>query len=618
MNPRIALLSTPWPLFNRPSIQLGSLKAFLLREFPRGRVDALHLYLNFAEALGYDLYRRISERTWLSESLFAALLYPDRITRIERFWKGHAKGRTLKQDFPKICNDLRAESDRLLAAISWPSYHLVGFSICYGQLTSSLYFMQKIKDAAPEGKIVAGGSACARDMGLSLLKTFPAIDFVVSGEGEKPLLHLVRRLFRTPGSAGPEPLPGLLTRQTGMPNGSSQVTSLDDLPVPDFSDYFDRLAALRTERRFFPVLPVEMSRGCWWRKASTHSVRRGCAFCNLNVEWKGYRAKSPKKIASEIRHLVETYQVLSLSFMDNLLPPSRLKEAFHRIAGLGKDLRLFCEIRSTTTRADLIAMADAGMVEVQVGIESLSTSLLKKLNKGTTAIQNLEIMKLCEAGDLPRLASNLITQSPGSDREDVKETLANLHYALPFRPLKTTPFWLGYGSPVWLEPGAHGIRMIQNHPYYKNLFPPEILGALTLMIQGYQGDLKAQKRLWRPVNQAVISWEKTYKALHRTPAKGPILSYRDGGNFLIIQERRHGRHDMTHRLRGTSRSIYLFCEENRGIEEILHRYPGFGQEKVLSFLGMMVENKLMFREGQRYLSLAVPVKGYGSRRARDS
>jgi hypothetical protein len=46
----------------------------------------------------------------------------------------------------------------------------------------------------------------------------------------------------------------------------------------------------------------------------------------------------------------------------------------------------------------------------------------------------------------------------------------------------------------------------------------------------------------------------------------------------------------------------------------LRRYPGFGEEKVLPFLAMMVDKKLMFREGQRYLSLAVPMRGYAKSR----
>jgi hypothetical protein len=40
------------------------------------------------------------------------------------------------------------------------------------------------------------------------------------------------------------------------------------------------------------------------------------------------------------------------------------------------------------------------------------------------------------------------------------------------------------------------------------------------------------------------------------------------------------------------------------------RFPGFGQEKILPFLSMMVDKKLMFREGERFLSLAVPVRGF--------
>ena len=51
--------------------------------------------------------------------------------------------------------------------------------------------------------------------------------------------------------------------------------------------------------------------------------------------------------------------------------------------------------------------------------------------------------------------------------------------------------------------------------------------------------------------------------------------------------------------------MYLFCQKNRPISEIVARFPGFGEEKVLPFLRMMVNKRLMFREGERYLSLAV-------------
>ena len=79
---KVALISTPWPLFNRPSIQLGALKAFVKEKLPHIQVDSHHVYLSIAAALGYDLYAKISESTWLAEPLYAALLYPDRIGTI--------------------------------------------------------------------------------------------------------------------------------------------------------------------------------------------------------------------------------------------------------------------------------------------------------------------------------------------------------------------------------------------------------------------------------------------------------------------------------------------------------------------------------------------------------
>ena len=72
----VVLVSTPWPIFNRPSIQLGTLKSYLKSQFPELEIIAHHFYLKLAETIGYKLYHAISERTWLAETVYAALLYP--------------------------------------------------------------------------------------------------------------------------------------------------------------------------------------------------------------------------------------------------------------------------------------------------------------------------------------------------------------------------------------------------------------------------------------------------------------------------------------------------------------------------------------------------------------
>ncbi|WP_028322064.1 RiPP maturation radical SAM C-methyltransferase [Desulfatiglans anilini] len=610
---RIALVSTPWPLFNRPSIQLGALKAFLCREVPNLEVDAFHPYLAIAAALGYDVYREIADRTWPAESLYAALLYPDRRAGLQKFWQRQVRHVPIlrRLSFEELLGALDRSSARFMDGIEWDRLSLAGFSICLGQLTSSLFFIREIKRKSPNVLITAGGSSCAGDMGSSLLRAFPEIDFVVQGEGERPLVHLAQHLG---GGAAPDAVPpcqGLIgCKASQSASETFQVDSLDDLPYPDFADYFKELGALPPSRRFFPRLPMEISRGCWWRGAGRAARSSGCAFCNLNLQWWGYRAKSRQRILDELDALTGAYQDLSVSFMDNLLPARELAEIFDGIQGLGRDFRLFGEIRARTPLKALRAMGMAGVREVQVGIESLSTRLLERMHKGTRAIDNLEIMKHCEACGYPDLAANLILEFPSSGEAEVAETLMNLDFALPFRPLRGISFWLGYGSPVHADPERYGIGRVRNHPFYARLFPSAVLQDLKLMVQGYSGGVLRQRRLWRPVREKIKAWHRSYQTLHGGGEGGsmacePILSYLDGRDFMIIRERQPGAFQKTHRLKGLSRDLYLFCDVQRSLRAILTRFSGLGEEHALPFLRMMVEKRLMFNEDDRYLSLAV-------------
>jgi hypothetical protein len=262
-------------------------------------------------------------------------------------------------------------------------------------------------------------------------------------------------------------------------------------------------------------------------------------------------------------------------------------------------------MRATTPVRDLYEMHAAGMQEVQIGIEALSTRLLKKLNKGTTAIQNIEIMKHCEMLGIQN-SSNIIVHFPGSDEEDVAETLQNIEFTLPFRPLRMVHFWLGLGSPVWQDPKTFGIKNVFNHGNYAGIFPPDVVESMLFIIQAYRGDLGYQKRLWQPVKKKLKAWKKAYAKLHQGPKHEKILSFRDGRNFLIIRQKRMDGEPLTHRLEGTSRAIYLFCQKHRALKRIVDRFSGIPSDRIEPFLKMMVDKKLMFRENYQYLSLAVP------------
>ncbi|MBU4100827.1 MAG: RiPP maturation radical SAM C-methyltransferase [Proteobacteria bacterium] len=604
----VILVSMPWSLFSRPSIQIGALKAYLKLRFPYINIAAHHFYLKVAETIGYELYHSISESTWLAETIYAAMLSPEKLKTIEKIFHKEAKNKPLcrKLIFKDLVSKVKKVTDAFIESINWNIFCLAGFSVSQCQLTSSLYIIKRLKTKYPELKIVLGGSTFA-GASKEVFKLIPEIDFVAKGEGELPLSQLVHHLSISNKTDKIPSIKGIISRESIENDNSDmfyQMETLDSLPMPDFDDYFDLLQTFGSNKTFFPTISCEISRGCWWRHLQRLKNIKGCAFCNLNLQWDGYRSKSPSKVVSEVDNLTSKYKTLSVAFTDNALPVKESKEVFIQLKELKKNFRFFSEIRATTTQENLKIMHDAGMSEVQIGIESLSTRLLRKLNKGTTAIQNLEIMKNCEHLGIVN-NSNLILQFPGSDMDDVEETLRNLEFATSFRPLRQVNFWLGLESPVWQNPQQFGIKALYNHPRYADLLPQNI-SSMRFLIQAYRGDLRYQKKLWKPVKQRIKAWKMEYESLHNNSFFEPILSFLDGRDFLIIIQKQFNDRTLMHRLKGKSREIYLFCQHYRSIKKILEHFPELSDDKIISFLRIMVSKKLMFEENEKYLSLAVP------------
>jgi hypothetical protein len=568
----------PWPLANRPSIQLATLKSFLREKAPEVEADCYHPYLQVGNLLGIQAYNNIAERTWMAEAIYGYLLNPKKRVEILDLVRTEHASRIKKAppDLKTISSKIHRLHQGHHFNKEWSSYDLVGFSICLSQLTSSLYMIRQIRARHPGCRIVVGGSSCAGELGYSLLANLPEIDFVVSGEGELPLLELINRIKKD-DLEGDESSGLLWRNEQGNIRGGElkQLPDLNDLPVPEYRDYFHELSRQPRLATLVPSLPLETSRGCWWHRVKKGSVERACKFCNLNLQWRGYRSKEPLQVGREMEELAAQHASLKFFFVDNILDNNKLHELFRCINDVKRDFEIFTELRASASRSDLIQMRRTG-----------------------------EIMKHCEELGIRHL-SNLMLGFPGSDDEDVAETLNNLRFVLPFRPLRKVRFWLGQNSPVALHPEKHGIRSISNHPHYQRLLPDSLANSLCLMVKTYVGDRTRQKKLWRPVAREIERWQQRYESLRRQHFPAPLLSYRDGGDFLLIRRRGESSEMETFRLRGSSRAIYRFCETRRTLGEIRRKFPRFSSDKLQTFISHMVGKRLMFQEGKQVLSLAV-------------
>lgn len=588
----LALISMPWSLFNRPSIQLGALKAYVEHNSDMV-VDCFHPYLGIAKSIGTDTYTYLSKNSWAGEALYSSILFPKKAKQAEKLFQDccddnpeiAVKFNTLRQTLEKCLSDW-------IAATDLSACRLIGFSICFSQLFASLAAAQKIKEKLPGIPIVFGGSSCVGSMGQSLMQHFPQVDLVIAGEGEEQLLEICRTLIKEKKNALPQCDQGDRDRaqMTAKPGG---IVDLDTLPTPDYRPYFEELERVFPGKPFSPTLPLEFSRGCWWRQ---------CTFCNLNLQWHGYRRKSSKKMIYEVRYLQKTHQCLDFTFCDNALPPKEADAFFSTMGKDDRDYRFFAEIRAIKDPEKLALYRRGGLAAVQVGIESLSNSLLAKMKKGTSVIENLAVMKFCAENSIT-LDGNLIIEFPGSSEKEAEETLANLEYALSFHPLSAATFFLGSGSAVDEDPSSYDIRAVTGHAHYSRLVPREILENLDLLIKDYRGDKAVQRKRWQPVREKIREWREFHH--NRGRISPSPLSYRDGGFFLLIRQERANGAALLHRLRGTSRKLYLFCQVIRDLDSVTGRFPELSEKTILNFFDDLSKKKLLYRQDRKFLALAM-------------
>ena len=138
---RIVLVSMPWAIFNRPSIQLGTLKELSSQSLAATvTVETCHPYLEAAKCIGTDTYRALSENGWAGEALYAACFFLNRQIGPARF-SSRSLGKKRVRDLPAfepLPSRLDSQLDDWLAARTFADCSLVGFSVCFGQLPASL------------------------------------------------------------------------------------------------------------------------------------------------------------------------------------------------------------------------------------------------------------------------------------------------------------------------------------------------------------------------------------------------------------------------------------------------------------------------------------------------
>jgi ribosomal peptide maturation radical SAM protein 1 len=622
---RVLLVQMPFFRLESPCLGLELLAAALRR----AGIDADVAYLNleFGRRIGKDAYGWVSSRSprylLLGDLVFAQALHGQAVG------VGHLRelvtglGRRKEAGIPEWLVDrfpdlAQAALDSLAearAAIEWSRYALVGIGTLFN-VVPALALARAIHSTPDAPRIVLGGSNCEGEMGEALHRAFPFVDYVCRGEGEDLIVQLAR-LVRD-NAAPPDKIRGLLWRQDGGTRGcasgratvgdgqaaclrESQPTPraseaaaypLDCLPVPGYDRWLERTRAMGVLQPSELRLPIETSRGCWYGE------RRHCTYCGFNGEAMTFRSKSPERVSDELRSL-SRLGVNFLHCVDNIPNPRSFTRVLPALASLNAGCQIFWEVMPHLDRREVRLLRDAGVRWVQAGIESLSTNVLRRMNRGTTALHNVRFLKYAAQfgiGASWSLLFGFAGEDP-ADYRDMAQLMPSLsHLQPPFQDHQQVR--VDRFSPMFIA--REGIKNVRPAPAYEAAFRLDrrIIDRLAYYFEYEYVDHPDPYEYTRACAEEMDRWRGA------TPTAA-LLCFEQGSALHVVDTRSVAavRHVV---LKGIDRAILAAASDGASLSQVAAS-AGAPADRVEASLAGFLERRWVVRLDGRYLSLPVPV-----------
>jgi len=251
-----------------------------------------------------------------------------------------------------------AAFETIARAVAYEKPDLVGISSLF-----SPYYREVLQCATAIKKkiscpMVIGGSHASAVP--ELLLKHPAVDWVIRGEGETPLVELIKASQK---GKGLDQVPGLGYKQEGRMifNPMGEPYPIEELPPPDFSDL--GLKKYLFEKR--PLCFLITSRGC------PHQ----CSFCSVHCTFPLHRRRSAENVFKEIYgRYQEGYRVFD--FEDDNLTYDQ------------EEMKILCrKMKQTFPAGEIECLAMNG-----ISYQSLDSELLQLLREAGFTHLNLSLV----------------------------------------------------------------------------------------------------------------------------------------------------------------------------------------------------------------------------------
>jgi ribosomal peptide maturation radical SAM protein 1 len=483
----VLLVSMPWTSLAEPSLGLALLRGVMDAAGIPCRVFHANLYL--LEHLSGHTYQALAHIYVLNDFVFSGVLDPalthvqERALRLKAREIVNPRGgldplryggsEGVVEMLLKLRNEVVPQwLAKWADEIAADPATLVGFTCMFDQTIASLALAKLVKQRAPHKLIALGGYAVRPPTAQMLVRSNPWIDAVATGEGEVTLAELAA------AAAAEVPLShvrGIVCRGADkkiLTTPSPPPVDLDTLPPPIFDDFFADCERLRDQYSIdieVMDIPMENSRGCWWG-AKSH-----CTFCGIKDEDMAYRFRSAERTLEVMEHLCERHKMTAFRFSDYIMPSQYFDTLLPALARRGSPYDLCAEMKSNVSEQRFAVLAAAGFKEVQPGIESFHSSVLAKMRKGVSAVQNVFTLLLGRRYGV-RIFYNIIYGFPQDEVAEYEFMVSILpRLAHLDAPVTCVPVQITRWAPLAVDPARFGIEPGPPEAHYDMLFSRDYL-----------------------------------------------------------------------------------------------------------------------------------------------
>ena len=353
-------------------------------------------------------------------------------------------------------------NEHVIDSMLQESPDLVGMSVtATSQVMPAFTLARQLKEKNADIHITMGGSVFTKliDNLQQNHLLFDLVDSFIVFEGEHALLGLIEQLE---GKMDFSKVPNLVYKEGDRirVNEPFHIEDINSLPTPDYDGFpLDRYLSPKR------VLPLQGSRGCYWRK---------CTFCNLHVDNLKFRLRNLDLVLEDMDRLKEKYSAEYMFFSDECMPVKQLDSLSSKLIEKGNDIKWMAGIRfDKGLTKDILAKArEAGCLKMVFGLESSNKRVLSLMDKGIETEITKNIIDYCDETGIA-VHMYVIVGFPSETREEALETLDFVISNEKFLKSKGASclaclFELEKHAPILRDPGKYGLTKI-GHPKQDDL-----------------------------------------------------------------------------------------------------------------------------------------------------